>query len=75
MQRVGTLWRSGARGKLTILLIALLGVCIVCSGLGSLTPRQTPPTASQPGPTTAPAVAQAPATPAPPAPPAASAPS
>lgn len=63
MQRVSTLWRSGGRGKLTILVLGILGVCIVCAVIGSLTPRQTPPptTASQPGPAVQP-VAQAPAT-------------
>ena len=54
MQRIGTLWRSGTRGKIMLLVGALLGLCIICAVIGSPTPRQTPPpTASQPGPTPA----------------------
>lgn len=50
MNRVRSMWAGSTRGKVIVIIGALLGICIVCSVITSLFPRQTPTqTASQPG--------------------------
>lgn len=48
MNRIRSLWTSGPRGKLMVLVGGLLGVCVVCSALTTLFPSQRPAT-TQPG--------------------------